>query len=753
MKANNNKISLIIWILTIITLIISTLVKETFYDKWWFVALLFVFAASILYNIIKEKLWKRPVVCAIQTSLIVILLGGFLTFTTSEKGSLHLTENVPENTFSDEDETKFQLPFYVNLKKFDIVYYPGTMSHADYVADVVLTENGNILKEGSISMNNILKYNGFRFFNEDFDDDLKGCTLMVTHDPWGIAVTYGGYFLLFLSMLTCFIINILTKTVPKMQNSAFFKKNSLILLIIMMIGGTLSAKELRTLPKEMAAEMGDIYIYYGGRISPLQTFAKDFTVKLYGKPTYKGYTSEQVLAGWMFYYSDWKEEKMIKLKKGSVNQILGTDAKYISMEDFRGERNEYILEEAAAQVKKRTFKGESKSIKAADEKYNLIVSLYSGNLMKIYPCLQADGTVKWFSQNDNLPENLSGDEWMFVRKSWSYINELIVKKDYATLSETLLKIKAYQQKNGIDADGTSSLPSDFRFKTEKIYNVWSKYNYIAYFSLFFGIVFFVMFCVFTAMGKQMSKTIVNISVSINCVLFLFLTFLIILRWIVAGHIPLAKSAETQHFMAWVSLLFAFGTIFVGNLRNDIENRNNSNVNIIATGLIVCGLMMMVSVMSSANPKITPLVPVLSSPLLGLHVAIIMVAYALLAFMLINGLAAVIVRIFNKNSMREIERMAEVSRNMLFPAVMCLTFGIMIGAIWANISWGTYWAWDPKETWSLITVMIYAIALHKNMAPGLQKPMNFHIFCILAFLSVLMTYFGVNYILGGMHSYA
>lgn len=243
------------------------------------------------------------------------------------------------------------------------------------------------------------------------------------------------------------------------------------------------------------------------------------------------------------------------------------------------------------------------------------------------------------------------------------------------------------------------------------------------------------------MGKQIPKTIANISLSISWIIFAFLTFLIVLRWIVAGHIPLARSAETQHFMAWVSLLIA-GLMAL---------KKNGRVSTVATGMIVSGLMMLVSVMSSANPKITPLMPVLSSPLLGLHVAIIMVSYALLAFMLINGLAAVVVRIFNKNSQLEIERMATVSRNLLFPAVMCLAFGIMIGSIWANISWGNYWAWDPKETWSLITLMIYATALFKDMAPGLQKPLNFHIFNILAFLSVLMTYFGVN-LLGGMHAY-
>lgn len=676
----NNKASLIIWIAIIIVLIISTLVKTPIYDKWWFVTLLFVFAASVLYNIVKTKMWKNMLVFGIHASILIILLGGLLTFTTSQNGNMHIAENESVNTFKI-GENQIQMPFYVTLKSFDVVYYPGTMSHADYVSDVVITDNGNILKEGKISMNNILKYKGFRFFNEDFDEDLGGVTLTVQHDRWGIIMTYIGYILMIISMLVLFIKKITTKTMPKSKNFA-------ILLIMMMIGGFASATELKTLPKEVAADLGDIYIYNSGRIAPMQSFAKDFACKLYGKPKYEGYTSEQVLAGWLFYPNYWKGTERQKSKR--------------------------------------------------DEVKHLVESFQTGAMMKIFPIQMPDGTVKWVSPNDNLPENLSEEEWVFIRKSMSYLNELVVKQDYAAFSETLLKIKAYQQKNG-----AGSLPSDFRFKTEKTYNVWAKYNYVAYLSLCFGLLFLVVFCVYTAIGKQIPKQIATISVSINWIIFAFLTLLIILRWIVAGYIPLAKSAETQHFMAWVSLLIA----------GVVAMRRKNSVNIIATGLIVSGLMMLVAVMSSANPKITPLVPVLSSPLLGLHVAVIMIAYALLGFMFINGLAAVIVRVFNKKASEEIERMAEISRGMLYPAVMCLTFGIIIGAMWANISWGTYWGWDPKETWSLITLIVYAIALHKNMAPGLQKPMNFHVFCILAFLSVLMTYFGVNYILGGMHSYA
>jgi ABC-type transport system involved in cytochrome c biogenesis permease subunit len=590
---------------------------------------------------------------------------------------MHLNENESVNTFKI-GENQIQMPFYVTLKSFDVVYYPGTMSHADYVSNVVISDDGNILKEGKISMNNIMKYKGFRFFNEDFDEDMNGVTLTVQHDPWGITVTYIGYILMMISMLILFIKKITTKAVPKSKNLA-------ILLIMIMIGGFASAAELKTLPKDVAADLGDIYIYNSGRIAPMQSFAKDFACKLYGKPKYEGYTSEQILAGWMFYPNYWK----------------GTER----------------------QQSKR------------DEVKHLVESFQTGAMMKIFPIQMPDGTVKWVSPNDNLPENLSENEWIFIRKSMSYLDELVVKQDYATFSETLLKIKEYQKKNG-----AGSLPSDFRFKTEKTYNVWAKYNYVAYFMLCFGLLFFVIFCVYTAIGKQIPKQIATISVSINWILFIFLSILIILRWIVSGHIPLAKSAETQHFMAWVSLLIA----------GIVAMKRKNSVNIIATGLIVGGLMMLVAVMSSANPKITPLVPVLSSPLLGLHVAIIMIAYALLGFMFINGLAAVIVRLFNKNASEEIERMADISRGMLYPAVMCLAFGIIIGAMWANISWGTYWGWDPKETWSLITLMVYAIPLHNKWT---RHATSLHIFCIFAFLSVLMTYFGVNYILGGMHSYA
>ena len=171
------------------------------------------------------------------------------------------------------------------------------------------------------------------------------------------------------------------------------------------------------------------------------------------------------------------------------------------------------------------------------------------------------------------------------------------------------------------------------------------------------------------------------------------------------------------------------------------------------GFLLCGLTLLVSMLSEANPQITQLMPVLASPLLSIHVVVIMIAYSLLAFIMLNGVTAVILHYSNKECIPQIERLQVISRIILYPAIFLLTIGIFVGAIWANVSWGRYWGWDPKEVWALITMLVYALALHPSSLPPFRKPMFFHIFSIVAFLTVLVTYFGVNYILGGIHSYA
>ena len=148
----------------------------------------------------------------------------------------------------------------------------------------------------------------------------------------------------------------------------------------------------------------------------------------------------------------------------------------------------------------------------------------------------------------------------------------------------------------------------------------------------------------------------------------------------------------------------------------------------------------------------PLMPVLRSPLFSIHISTIVTAYALLIGIAVVGIIAVVMRLAKPSEPMRLERLRDISMAMLYPAVALLAAGIFIGAIWANISWGNYWSWDPKEVWALITLMIYALPLFPNTLKSFQKPMFFHIYCIFAIMSVVITYFGVNLILGGVHAY-
>ena len=224
------------------------------------------------------------------------------------------------------------------------------------------------------------------------------------------------------------------------------------------------------------------------------------------------------------------------------------------------------------------------------------------------------------------------------------------------------------------------------------------------------------------------------------ILFVYLLILIGLRGYVGNHLPLSNGFETMQFMAWCTLLFTF-----------ILQRKFQMM--LPFGFLVCGLALMVSMFGESNPQITQLMPVLQSPLLSVHVVVIMLAYSLLAFIMLNGVTAVILHYSRRDCRLEIERLLVISQILLYPAVFLLTIGIFIGAIWANVSWGRYWGWDPKEVWALITMLVYALALHPDSLPWFRRPMFFHLFSIAAFFLVLITYFGVNFLLGGMHSYA
>ena len=224
---------------------------------------------------------------------------------------------------------------------------------------------------------------------------------------------------------------------------------------------------------------------------------------------------------------------------------------------------------------------------------------------------------------------------------------------------------------------------------------------------------------------------------------LALSFLYVLRWYVSGHVPMGNGYETMLFMSLVIMAIS---ALLGHHFPLVR----------CLGLLLSGFTLLVAHLGDSNPQITHLMPVLNSPLLSLHVSIIMMAYALLGMTAIIAAVHFILRSLRPRPAvtRQLHLLTPLSQLLLYPAVFFLSAGIFIGAVWANISWGTYWSWDPKEVWALITLLLYVVPLHPSLTGQLlATPTRYHLFMLCAFMAVLMTYFGVNYFLGGMHSYA
>lgn len=665
------------------------------YGSWWFVALWALVAVGMIVMLVQRKTWKRPVVCMLHSSILLILLGALLTMLTGQHGEMTLKPGVATHQFTVEkhgNKHTENLPFSLTLSRFEVETYPGTHSPMDFVSHLQISDNGTV-SDATISMNNILKHRHYRFYQSDYDEE-GNSVLSVAHDPWGVGVTYAGYLLLFVAIVGMFF-DRKSEFRLLLQKTASKAAMLVILLMMSVLLPVQAANKPRTLPKESADKMGQMYVMYKGRVCPLQTLAKDFTTKLYGKARYQGYTPEQVFSGWLFYTDEWQNAPIPKLEK-----------------DLKREK-----------------------YRAAEEKKQIINMLQNGQLLKMFPHADSIREVTWYSQNDQLPLDIPDDEYLFIRKQQSLCKEYVVTGKLDALNELFEKTKIYQEKYSLGLTQPTS-----KYRAERLYNCLTMGRWLPMVNITLGLVCFAIALICIGKGRKLPKNVHGLMVIWMSLLCAYLALLFILRWIVGGHVPMAGSFDSMNLLALSICIITL-----------IMSRKYEMA--LPAGLLMTGVVLLVQMMGGSNPPVTHLMPVLSSPLLSLHVTVIMIAYALLFFMMLNGISAVVVRILQPENTAYLQRLQDISTIMLYPAVALLTAGIFIGAVWANISWGNYWSWDPKEVWALITLLIYIIPLHKSVWTAFRKPMLFHVYGILAFLSVLMTYFGVNFLLGGMHSYA
>ncbi len=725
----------------IIILMVATVIEKTkgtefvdkeIYHSFFFVSIWGLLAVSGTILLIKQKVYYRLSIFFLHLSFIIILLGACVTWIWGEQGTIHLRQGEWNSHFINKEGKSIHFPFQIKLTDFRIAYNNGEFAPSDFISHVTVKDKNAIIN-GNISMNHIFSLKDYRLYQSGYDDDLKGSTLSVSHDKWGISVSYTGYALLFLSMLSVLIKK--RESWRKLFNHPLLKKATLCLLLFSFGQSGFSENIPRTLPVDVAEEFGNLYVQYNSRICPLQTLAKDFTMKLYGKAQYKGLSPEQVLTGWIFFYTDWKDEPMIKIKGRKAQDLIGTTDKYVSLSKIQKAYSHQGVEETLLSLHKKSDIN-NKDLEEMEEKINIISTLYAGEFLKIFPIKEKSSTkINWYSQGEDLPESLSEEQWVFIRKFPDYLYEKIAQKRFKDTSLLFFKLREYQMKVA-----GKNLPDNNHFKAEKLYNKLDYSLRIGIISILADIALFLYLTHCLIKRKQCKKWIVYSS---NALLLFFLTYMICclcLRGYVSGHLPLATGYETMQFLA----LCLFFLTFLMQRKFQL---------ILSFGFLMGGLALIVSHLGQSNPQITPLMPVLFSPLLSFHVVIIMIAYSLLSFLMLNGLTAIGLKFFQKDWQDSVKKLYLLSLIILYPAIFCLTTGIFIGAIWANITWGRYWGWDPKEVWALITLLVYTLALHRDSIPLFRRPVFFHLYMIAAFTCVLITYFGVNFILGGMHSYA
>lgn len=682
-------------------------VAEHFYSSWWFTVLLALVAVGAVVSIVMGKMWRRPSVLLVHAAVPVILLGGALTTWTGLHGTLTLTPGEPARSFV-VDGAERPLPFSVTLDHFEMVPYPGTHTPMDFVSHIAVDG-----EQADISMNNIYRRDGYRFYQEDYDDEGRS-VLSVSRDPWGIGVTYCGYGLLLAGLLGLMLS-------PQGRFRRMLRGSVVVLLMLLPLQ-SFATPLPRTLPHATAGRMGEMFVLYKGRVCPLQTFAKDFTTKLTGKATYRGLSCEQVLSGWLFYFDEWADEPMIKIKGEELRREAGSEgpASYHQLL-FLADRP---LTPAA-----------DKNLREAVERFNLVRMIHEGRQLKLYPLQSAMGGLGWYAQNDPLPKGADAVDTLFVREQFSRCHEMVMRGDWVALEHEFIQTLEFQQQK---AAGT--LPSEMRVKAERLYNALTTGRWLAMVSITLGLLVFAFSLYLTGKGRELPRTVRWVALSWVALLTAFLLLIFALRWIVGGHVPMAGGFDSMNLMA-----VAIGFIGIGlSFRHAMA---------LPVAMLTMGFCQLVAMMSGSNPPVTNLMPVLSSPLLTLHVTVIMFAYALFFFIMMGGVAGLVLGLQRKRLQagKQSVRFHRLSMLMLYPAVFLLALGIVIGAVWANISWGNYWSWDPKEVWALITLIVYTLPLHPSLGIC-RRPLSFHTYSILAFLSVIITYFGVNFLLGGMHAY-
>ena len=654
-----------------------------------------------------------------------------------------------------------QLPFQLQLRKFELERYPGSQSPASYASELQVID-GNANFPYRVFMNNVLDHKGYRFYQSSFDNDEKGTILSVNQDRPGTYLTYLGYFLLSLGMLlTLFARGSRFRLLNKRLGSIHKKAPATATLSLLLLSFAANAETPAApmvVPQEKAAAYGRLVVQdLDGRMKPLNTLANEIVRKLNGRstiliPTPKGdlkLTSEQFLLAVQMDPETFSQLPIIKIdekKSKRAFEALGIEpTDRISFQQFLNKEGDYLLRELvdeANKLKPAERNEGHKEILKTDERFNIFYALLTGDFLRIFPNKE-DKNNTWFTSKQSA-QGFSEEDARFVANITSvYLTGLrkgVIQGEWKDANEALEYIQLFQQHAG-----EKVYPQEGLLEAELLYNrlnlgtrLFGPFWLLGALMLALGIV--------TLFKKNKALRVAWTTGKVLTWLgFALFTGHLALRWYIAQRPPWTDGFEMLVFVAWCILLF--GLLFSGKSRFTIP-----------LSLLFSGTLLFVGFLDWLNPEITNLMPVLHSYWLKIHVAIIVSSYAPLALAAILALLSLLFMIFKPAAPKpawwvSMQELSIVNELAITIGLFLLAIGTFLGGVWANESWGRYWAWDPKETWALISVIVYAFVLHLRLIPATKNALVYNLASLWAFSSIIMTSFGVNYYLSGLHSYA
>lgn len=733
-----------------------------------------------------------------KTTKLVTVEGGMGQITAGERFSFgDLLCNVQYGS------VPIQLPFAVACNDFTLHRYPGSDSPSSYESIVsVMDKNNKVLRKQKIFMNNIMDYDGYRFFQSSYYPDETGTVLSVNHDWWGTTITYLGYFIMSLG----FVMSIFAKggrfqelngKINKIANKRAKAGLSALLILLSTVSYAQTdsvqaiAEESHSHEVEAIAEEHDhqhdsthnhateqtsevpapnknavaTYINkehadklaylmvqdYDGRIVPFHTLCNKLLRKINRHETYQdgdnSYNAVQTILSMHMTPDAWLNKPIIYIPRvlRETLGIKGSSATFMELlneqEDAFKLADEY--EQAHRKLEKERSEFDKQLIKLV-EKFQVFSEIQMWQYMKIVP-VRSDAKNTWFlpfsqevSKNEKELFNLTMKYFQAVSKGIATNNFT----DADTQLNALIKVQR-------EAAGNVA-PSKSKINVEVAYNKMNFFDNSKNLYILAGLVLLVIFFVqlFSKKGNKDSKAtkiIKIISKAVILITFIYQGVGLGMHWYISGHAPWSDGYGAIVFISWVSILAGF--IFA----------KKSGVILPATCLLAF-FMLFVAGMNILDPEITPLIPVLKSYWLMIHVAIITGSYAFLGLGAILAIINLFLYIFrNKENgkvltwnINELTYVSEMSQTV---GIIMLTIGTFLGGVWANESWGRYWAWDPKETWALVSILIYAITLHLRFIPAMKSKFIFNVFSLWSYAAILFTFFGVNFYLVGLHSYA